>query len=326
MTSVVLKVKNLNMDFSLQKGLIFKKETDKIQAVNNVSFDLHRGETLGLVGESGCGKSTLGRTIIRLYQPSSGKITLKQRDITKLEGKELRTVRKSIQMIFQDPYASLNPRMTVFDILAEPILLHKLCENRRELELQIKNLLDIVAIPCSSIFKYPHQFSGGQRQRIAIARALSIRPDIIICDEPVSALDVSIQAQILNLLRNLQKEFNLSYLFIAHDIAAVKYISNKIAVMYLGKIVEMGSKKMLFENPKHPYTKALIDSIPSCDPQKEKAKGYKVLAGEIPSPINPPSGCSFHTRCPIAKNSCRINSPQTVNPKKEHTASCLLVE
>lgn len=322
----ILKTKNLKMHFPLYKGLVFQRQHGLVRAVDGVSVDLYKGETLGLVGESGCGKSTLGRTILRLYEPTSGYIYLNGQDISHLSGNDLREVRTSYQMIFQDPYASLNPRMTVFDIIAEPLLTHKIVKTRSQTQKQVAKLMEQVGLSPRFIRKYPHEFSGGQRQRIAVARALAINPKIIICDEPVSALDVSIQAQILNLLSDLQKELGLSYIFIAHDIAAVRYISNRIAVMYLGRIVEMAKTEELFASPQHPYTKALLSAVPIPDPDKERSRKHILLEGDLPSPTNPPVGCHFHTRCPIASKECKEIDPQLHEVSQKHFAACIKVK
>ena len=322
----ILEVNDMKMHFPVYKGLVFRKQTACVKAVDGISIDLKQGETLGLVGESGCGKSTFGRTIMRLYEPTAGRIRLNGTDITALSGSDLEEFRVSCQMIFQDPYASLNPRMTVFDIIAEPLRTHRRFKGRQDLEKQIGDLMNLVGLSPRYIKKYPHEFSGGQRQRIAIARALAIKPKLVVCDEPVSALDVSIQSQIINLLIDLQKELGLSYIFIAHDIAVVKHISDRIAVMYLGRIVEEAPKDILFKNPKHPYTKALLGSVPLADPKKEKQRERLLIKGDLPSPLAPPTGCSFHTRCPLAKQECSQIEPSLKEGGEglEHKVSCLL--
>ncbi|MBI2602985.1 MAG: ATP-binding cassette domain-containing protein [Deltaproteobacteria bacterium] len=326
MTELMLAARDLKMYFPTYKGVLFRKQDSLIQAVNGVTLDLFKGETLGLVGESGCGKTTLGRTLIRLYSPTDGHIELCGQDITRLDGAALRKHRSNIQMIFQDPYASLDPRMTVFDIIAEPI---RACEKvlaRKELEKTVADLMETVGLSSRYIRKYPHEFSGGQRQRIAIARAVAIRPKVILCDEPVSALDVSIQAQILNLLKDLQKEFHLSYLFIAHDISVVRYISDRIAVMYLGKIVELANTEDLFGSPQHPYTKALLSAVPLADPRKERVREQILLHGDLPSPAHPPSGCPFHTRCPWKMDVCTRVVPPNFKAGEGHHAACHLLD
>lgn len=321
----ILQTRNLKMHFPIYKGVLFRKRQGSVQAVDGINISLKKGETLGIVGESGCGKSTLGRTIIRLYDPSEGSIELFGKDISSIKGQELRRERTNIQMIFQDPYASLDPRMTVFNIIAEPILTHKLAKNTADLEKQVSDLMELVGLSPRFIRKYPHEFSGGQRQRIAIARAIAIKPKVIVCDEPVSALDVSIQAQILNLLVQLQKEFGLSYLFIAHDISVVRFISDRVAVMYLGKIVEEAETSELFSNPQHPYTKALLSAVPIADPRKEKNRERIILQGDLPSPINPPKGCAFHTRCPWKMAKCSVETPVYKELGNGHKASCHLL-
>jgi oligopeptide transport system ATP-binding protein len=305
-SDVILSVRNLVKRFPIKGGL-FSREVASVQAVSDVSFDIRKGETLGLVGESGCGKSTLGRCILRLIEPTSGQVVFGGQDVTKLGTSELRALRRRMQIIFQDPYASLNPRMTVEDILGEPIDIHRLAPSRPDRRARILKLLDLCGLRREAISRYPHEFSGGQRQRICIARALAVEPEFIVCDEPVSALDVSIQAQIVNLMQDLQKELGLTYLFIAHDLKVVEHISSRVAVMYLGKIAELARSEELYAHPKHPYTRALLSAIPLPDPTYRKER--IVLRGDVPSPINPPSGCYFHPRCPIAKDNCRIDAP-----------------
>jgi len=320
---VLLSVRNLEKRFPI-KGGIFSREVASVKAVSNVSFEIKRGETLGLVGESGCGKSTLGRSILRLIEPSHGQIFFKGQDITHLPAQEMRKLRRQMQIIFQDPYASLNPRMTVEDILSEPLEIHKLFNSKGERKQRILKLLDLCGLRREAIAKYPHEFSGGQRQRICIARALAVEPEFIVCDEPVSALDVSIQAQIVNLMQDLQKELGLTYLFIAHDLKVVEHISTRVAVMYLGKVVEMAEAEELYNEPKHPYTRALLSAIPLPDPNYKKDR--VILRGDVPSPINPPSGCYFHPRCPIAKDNCRVDAPHLrdlpVQAGHPHDVSC----
>lgn len=302
----ILEIKNLVKHFPITGGL-FGKVVARVHAVDDVSFKLEKGKTLGFVGESGCGKSSLGRTILKLTEPTSGKIIFENQDITNLSPRKLRPIRRQMQMIFQDPFASLNPRMSVEEILSEPFDIHNLYRNRTERQDVIEHLIQEVGLSNESLSRYPHEFSGGQRQRIGIARALALKPKLIICDEPVSALDVSIQGQILNLMMDLRDKYDLSYLFIAHDLAVIEHISHDVAVMYLGKIVEYTRAENLYKSPKHPYTYALISSIPRVD-VVEKLK-RQVIKGDIPSPISPPSGCRFHTRCPYAKEICKEKEP-----------------
>ncbi len=318
----LLSVRNLVKSFPI-KGGILNREVASVRAVADVSFDIKRGETLGLVGESGCGKSTLGRSILRLIEPSAGQVFFKGRDITKLGPEEMRRLRRQMQIIFQDPYASLNPRMTVEQILSEPLEIHHLAGNKAEKRKRIFNLMDLVGLRKETVSRYPHAFSGGQRQRICIARALAVEPEFIVCDEPVSALDVSIQAQIVNLLQDLQKELGLTYLFIAHDLKVVEHISTRVAVMYLGKIVEVAESEVLYQDPQHPYTKALLSAIPIPDPTLKKER--VILRGDVPSPINPPRGCYFHPRCPVVQDKCRTVWPslyEIEGPSTEHEAAC----
>jgi oligopeptide/dipeptide ABC transporter ATP-binding protein len=316
---VLLSVRNLVKRFPI-KGGIMGREVASVKAVSDVSFDIRKGETLGLVGESGCGKSTLGRCILRLIEPTSGQIFYKGKDITHASPAEMRKLRRNMQIIFQDPYASLNPRMTVEDILGEPIDIHGLAESREARRKRIVELLDLCGLRREAIARYPHEFSGGQRQRICIARALAVQPEFIVCDEPVSALDVSIQAQIVNLMQDLQKELGLTYLFIAHDLKVVEHISNRVAVMYLGKVAEVSEAEDLYEHPRHPYTKALLSAIPLPDPDYKKTR--VILQGDVPSPISPPSGCYFHPRCPIAKENCKNEHPALRNLGGVHEAAC----
>ena len=303
---VLLSVRNLVKRFPV-KGGILGREVASVKAVQNVTFDLYRGETLGLVGESGCGKSTLGRCILRLIEPTAGEVVFKGQDILKLDPGGMRKLRRNMQIVFQDPYASLNPRMTVEEILGEPLIIHKLAGSRDERRKRIHELLDLVGLRRESISRFPHEFSGGQRQRICIARALAVKPELLICDEPVSALDVSIQAQIVNLMQDLQKELKLTYLFIAHDLKVVEHISNRVAVMYLGKIAEIAEAGELYSSPRHPYTKALLSAIPIPDPAYKKER--VILQGDVPSPISPPAGCHFHPRCPVVQDRCRTDLP-----------------
>lgn len=320
----ILEVKNLVKYFPITGGL-FGKEVARVHAVDGVSFSLQQGQTLGFVGESGCGKSTLGRTILKLNEPTSGQILFAGEDITHLSQRKLRPIRKQMQMIFQDPFASLNPRMSVEEILSEPFDIHKLHQNKTERKDVIEALVHEVGLPDDALLRYPHEFSGGQRQRIGIARALALKPKLIICDEPVSALDVSIQGQILNLMMDLRDKYALSYLFIAHDLAVIEHISHHVAVMYLGKIVEYTKAENLYKNPKHPYTYALISSIPRVDVVGKLKR--QVIQGDIPSPISPPSGCRFHTRCPYARDICKQKEPPLENlgtGEDPHLAACHL--
>lgn len=321
MSTPLLEVKNLKKHFPI-KGGVLGRTVANVYAVDDVSFTMKHGETLGLVGESGCGKSTLGRTILRLYEPTAGSVTFDGTDLATLSTQDLRHKRRDMQIIFQDPFSSLNPRMTVGAILAEPYLIHKL-GTKKEIETNVRRLLDTVGLPAEAEGRYPHEFSGGQRQRIGIARAIALNPKLIVADEPVSALDVSIQSQILNLLVDLRKQFKLSYLFVAHDLAVIEHISDTVAVMYLGKIVEYASGDDLYAKPRHPYTQALISAIP--EPTLTKTKERQILKGDVPSPINPPSGCYFHPRCPIATEICRRQAPELRNlgtTLKPHWVSC----
>lgn len=322
---ILLSARDIKMHFPVTKG-VFQRQAGIVKAVDGITLELRAGETLGLVGESGCGKSTLGRALIRLYEPTSGSISICGNDITRLSGEALRSQRINFQMIFQDPYSSLNPRMTVHQILSEPLRTHSITASHEETDQEVARLMAKVGLSPRFSRKYPHEFSGGQRQRIAIARALAPRPKVIICDEPVSALDVSIQAQILNLLRELQKELQLSYIFIAHDISVVRHISDRIAVMYLGKIVEIAPTETLFANPQHPYTQALLSAVPVPDPDVERGRERIILTGDLPSPMYPPPGCAFQTRCPKATPRCRSEAPQLAQTEQNHLTSCHLIE
>ena len=315
----ILEVKHLKKYFPLKKGK-FKEGDPCVKAVDDITFDLYEGETLGLVGESGCGKSTLGRTIIRLYEPTSGEVIFEGEDVAKKSRKEMRALREEMQFIFQDPYSSLNPRMTVFNILAEPLIAHGKFKRGPELDAYVKNLMDRCGLPSYYCYRYPHQFSGGQRQRIGIARSLALDPSFIICDEPVSALDVSIQSQIINLMKDMQEEKNISYIFISHDLSVVKHISDRVGVMYLGSMMEIAYKNEIYSNPQHPYTRALIGAIPLPDPTKRKE--MQVIQGEIPSNVNIPKGCKFNPRCPFAKDICREQEPATKEVKPNHFVKC----
>ncbi len=321
-TETLLKVENLQKYFPIRKGIVVQKHVGDVKAVDGVSFDIRRGETLGMVGESGCGKSTIGRTILRLLEPTKGTVTFEGKILNDLSGEEMRKMRSQMQMIFQDPYASLNPRMRVGDIIGEPILIHGVSK-RAEREKRVRKLLDVVGLSPYHGARYPHEFSGGQRQRIGIARALSVNPKLIVCDEPVSALDVSIQAQVINLLEDLQRDFNLTYLFIAHDLSIVKHISDRIVVMYLGKMVELCNSEELYKNPQHPYTIALLSAIPVPDPTVKRDR--IILKGDVPSPVNPPSGCRFHTRCPKVQGICKEQDPEFKDIGNGHFVACHLV-
>ncbi|WP_051331155.1 ABC transporter ATP-binding protein [Aneurinibacillus terranovensis] len=311
----LVEVKNLKKYFQTGSGVV--------KAVNNVSFGIKRGETLGVVGESGCGKSTMGRTVLRLYDATEGQVLFEGKDVHKLGQRDLKKMRRDMQMIFQDPYASLNPRMTVEDIIGEALDLHNLASGKKRRE-RIQDLLRLVGLKPEHINRFPHEFSGGQRQRIGIARALAVEPKFIVCDEPISALDVSIQAQVVNLLKDLQREMGLTYLFIAHDLAMVKHISDRVAVMYLGKMAELASSEELYERPLHPYTQALLSAIPIPDPEVERTRERIVLEGDVPSPMNPPSGCHFRTRCPHAMESCAKIEPVWQEVLPEHFVACHL--
>lgn len=304
MSEVLLETKNLVKEFPI-KG----KKGQSVHAVSDISLKLYQGETLALVGESGCGKSTLGRTMIRLLPKTSGSILFEGKDISDLNHKEFMPYRRKMQMVFQDPYASLNPRMTVHDIIAEPLVTYKVCSSRLDTTERVLELMRAVGVPQDFANRYSHQFSGGQRQRIGIARAIALNPKLIVCDEPVSALDVSVQSQVLNLLKDLQKESNVTYLFISHDLSVVNFIADRVCVMFLGKVCEVAEKNALYEKPLHPYTRFLIDAIPQADPHL-RSKERKILMGEIPSPVHPPKGCRFHTRCPYATDKCKLEEPQ----------------
>ncbi len=322
MSTPLLKIENVTKSFPIFGGL-FSREVASVKAVQGISFEINKGETLGLVGESGCGKSTLGRCLTRLHDTTSGKIIYNGKDITHIKGEELREMRRKIQIIFQDPFASLNPRMTIGAILEEPLIIHNLFKNAEERQRRIAELIDLVGLRHEHLNRYPHEFSGGQRQRVGIARALAVNPELIICDEPVSALDVSIQAQVINLLMELQNKLGLTYIFIAHDLKVVEHVSTKVAVMYLGNIVEMAEAEELYRNPKHPYTKALMSAIPVPDPRAKENR--IILTGDVPSPINPPSGCHFHPRCPMAIKDCETIVPPLETKSKDHIAACIRV-
>src|ERR1700704_1692711 len=323
MPEPLLKVRNLKKYFPIRGGL-FSREVARVHAVDDVSFDVMPGETLGLVGESGCGKSTTGPSIPRRTEPTSGEVSFEGKNVTTLDKRSLRALRKEMQIIFQDPYASLNPRMTVGSIIGEALVIHKLAPNRRAREERVVQLLETVGLSADHLRRYPHEFSGGQRQRIGIARALAVSPKLIVADEPVSALDVSVQAQVINLLEDLQSKFGLTYLFVAHDLSVVEHISDRVMVMYLGKIVEVARSDELYRTQAHPYTKALLSAIPVPDPKVESKRRLVELSGEIPSPVNPPSGCRFHTRCPIARvpGICADEEPRLEDKGQGHLAAC----
>lgn len=319
----LVQVRGLKKYFPITQGIIFQRKVADVKAVDGLDFEIQKGETLGLVGESGCGKSTTGRSILQLYRPTAGQVIFQSKDLVKQQGEDLRKMRRNMQMIFQDPYASLNPRMTVGDIIGEPLEVHNIAKGK-EKKARVQELLQVVGLNPYFVNRYPHEFSGGQRQRIGIARALAVNPDFIVCDEPISALDVSIQAQIINLLEELQGKFNLTYLFIAHDLSVVRHISDRIAVMYLGKIVELTDRTTLYANPLHPYTKALLSAVPIPDPVVEEKRERVILTGDVPSPVRPPSGCRFHTRCPIAVDKCKVDDPVFRNTGGDHWVACHL--
>lgn len=321
---VLLKVNNLVKHFPITQGIVIQRQVGAVHAVDGVSFDVYKGETLGLVGESGCGKSTTGRTILQLYRPTSGEVLFEGRNLVELKGEELRKTRRRMQMIFQDPYASLNPRMTVGEIIGEPMLIHR-THTAQEIQDRVADLLALVGLNPAFANRYPHEFSGGQRQRIGVARALALDPSLIVCDEPISALDVSIQAQVVNLLEDLQQELGLTYLFIAHDLSMVRHISDRVAVMYLGIIVELADRDELYNNPLHPYTQALLSAVPIPDPVAESKRQRIILQGDVPSPVNPPSGCRFRTRCPLAVEVCAQKKPEFREIKPGHFTACHLV-
>lgn len=317
----LLRLTGLKKYFPIKRGIVIQRPIGDVHAVDGVDLDVFAGQTVGLVGETGCGKSTLARLVMRLHDVTSGSIEFDGRNITNLKGKELRELRKDIQMIFQDPYASLNPRRTVGSIISQPFVLHEIV-SKDKIKGEVQQLMELVGLSPEHYNRYPHEFSGGQRQRVGVARALALRPKLIVCDEPVSALDVSIQAQILNLLEDLQREFNLTYLFIAHDLGVVKHVSDEVAVMYLGKIVEMAPGETLYENPKHPYTGALLSAVPIADPRTARSRARTVLQGDVPSPIDPPSGCRFHPRCPVAQERCSVEEPQLEPHHPGQVAAC----
>lgn len=321
MTEPILRVEHLTKHFPITKGIIFQKQIGAVQAVDGLNFSIQKGETLGLVGESGCGKSTTGRTLLRLYEPTAGRIYFKGQDITELPESDMRALRRNMQIIFQDPYASLDPRMTIGGIISEPLEIHNIGTAKERYE-RVQDLLSLVGLSPFFTNRYPHEFSGGQRQRIGIARALALQPEFIVCDEPISALDVSIQAQVVNLLEELQDKFGLTYLFIAHDLSMVRHISDRVAVMYLGKIMELASRDELYTNPLHPYSQALLSAVPIPDPVKEASRQRIILTGDVPSPINPAPGCRFASRCPIAEDICRQEEPEWREISPNHWVAC----
>jgi oligopeptide transport system ATP-binding protein len=319
--ATLLEVENLKMYFPITQGVILQRRVGYVRAVDNISFFIRSGETLGLVGESGCGKSTTGRAILQLYRPTDGAVRFEGKNLVEMKGGDLRRMRREMQMIFQDPYASLNPRMTVGSIIGEPLEIHNLAKGRAKQE-RVQELLRLVGLNPYFANRYPHEFSGGQRQRIGIARALAVEPKFIVCDEPISALDVSIQAQVINLLEELQEKLGLTYLFIAHDLAVVRHISDRVAVMYVGKLVELTDRDSLYENPLHPYTRALLSAVPVPDPVIESHRRRIILAGDVPSPVNPPTGCRFNPRCPFAEENCKTDEPPLTEVKPGHWAAC----
>jgi oligopeptide transport system ATP-binding protein len=320
-TGNLVDVEGLKMYFPVTAGLLIQKRVADVKAVDGLNFFVQKGETLGLVGESGCGKSTTGRAVLQLYKPTAGSVRFDGTELTQLDGQDLRRFRRRMQMIFQDPYSSLNPRMSVQQIVAEPMMIHDLYKGQERLD-RVTYLMNAVGLNPYFAKRFPHEFSGGQRQRIGIARALAVEPDFMVCDEPVSALDVSIQAQIINLLEDLQQEFNLTYLFIAHDLAVVRHISDRVAVMYLGKIMELAGSNELYENPLHPYTKALLSAVPITDPELERQRERIILTGDVPSPLRPPPGCVFNTRCPIVIDECRERIPDWREVSANHWVAC----
>jgi oligopeptide transport system ATP-binding protein len=323
--NVLMHVKDLVKHFPITQGIVIQRQVGAVRAVDGVSFDIHKGETLGLVGESGCGKSTTGRTILQLYRPTSGNVVFDDVDLVKLKGNDLRKMRRKMQMIFQDPYASLNPRMTISEIVGEPLVVHNVASGK-DVEQRVEHLLELVGLSPTFANRFPHEFSGGQRQRIGVARALALQPSFIVCDEPISALDVSIQAQVVNLLEDLQTQFNLTYLFIAHDLSMVRHISDRVAVMYLGVIVELASRDEIYHSPLHPYTQALLSAVPIPDPFAESQRKRVILQGDVPTPTNPPSGCRFRTRCPIAQPACAESRPEFRELKPGHFVACHFAE
>ena len=321
----ILEVRGLKKYFPIYSGLFAQRVEGWVRAVDDISFSIRRGETLGLVGESGCGKTTTGRCILQLDRPTAGEVLFEGQNLARMADAALRPLRRQMQIVFQDPYSSLNPRMTIGQILSEPIRVHRISPDGRRYEDRVAELLSVVGLNPLMAGRYPHELSGGQRQRVGIARALALEPKFIVCDEPISALDVSIQAQILNLLEELQERFGLTYLFIAHDLSVVRHISDRIVVMYLGKVVEIADRQELYENPLHPYTKALLSAVPIPDPLVEAKREHVVLGGEVPSPLNPPHGCIFHSRCPIAVEECSQRVPEIREVRPNHRAACIRV-
>ncbi len=320
----IVQIQGLKKHFPVMRGIVFERQVGAVRAVDGITFDIQRGETLGLVGESGCGKTTAGRTILGLYPLTEGSVLIDGHDINNKDLENIQAIRRKAQMIFQDPYGSLNPRWTVNAIVSEPMRVHKLYEDREERTEKVQELLALVGMSSRLVNRFPHEFSGGQRQRIGIARALASKPAFIVCDEPISALDVSIQAQVVNLLEELQDRFDLSYLFIAHDLSMVRHICDRVSVMYLGVIVELAPREELYENPLHPYTKALLSAVPIPDPKKDRARERIILSGDVPSPLNPPPGCRFHPRCPIAVDRCSIDEPDWREITSNHWVACHL--
>jgi len=321
-SQILVQVRGLKKYFPITRGILIQRQVGAVRAVDDVSFDIYRGETLGLVGESGCGKTTTGRTLIQLYRPTAGQVLYEGADLTREKGQTLRNRRRKIQMIFQDPYASLNPRWTVSRIIGEPLKVHMIITGRKAQEERVRQLLELVGLDPCHTNRYPHEFSGGQRQRIGVARALASDPEFLVCDEPISALDVSIQAQVVNLLEDLQDKLGLTYLFIAHDLSMVRYICDRVAVMYLGVIVELSDRDEVYDHPQHPYTKALLSAVPIPDPRATRARQRVILEGDVPSPSNPPAGCRFNPRCPIVGEQCRVDIPEWRQVAPGHWVAC----
>jgi oligopeptide transport system ATP-binding protein len=325
LASDLVTIRDLKMHFPVTEGALFSREVAQVRAVDGISFTIRKGETLGLVGESGCGKTTTGRCILRLEHPTAGQILFDGKNLVDLDQKSMRALRQKIQVIFQDPYSSLNPRMKIGEIISEPMKVHRTEPNKAARDARVTELLRLCGLDPRFADRYPHEMSGGQRQRVGIARALSVRPEFIICDEAISALDVSIQAQIINLLEDLREQFDLTYLFIAHDLSVVRHLCHRVAVMYLGKIVELADCDELYSNPLHPYTQALLGSVPVPDPDMEKARAHRIVKGEVPSPMNPPKGCVFHPRCPLAIDSCAKNVPELRELRPGHWVACSVI-